>query len=74
MLAITQMGVHLVFFLHITPGPDNTNNVLTLAFGPPALPEALIVPKICTLPLLGSCPPAPPSAARKHGRRRQRVA
>jgi cytochrome o ubiquinol oxidase operon protein cyoD len=32
-LAITQMGVHLVFFLHITTGPDNTNNVLALAFG-----------------------------------------
>ena len=24
---------HLVFFLHITTGPDNTNNVLALAFG-----------------------------------------
>ena len=32
-LAIAQMGVHLVFFLHITSGPDNTNNVLALAFG-----------------------------------------
>ena len=32
-LAIAQMGVHLVFFLHITMGPDNTNNVLALAFG-----------------------------------------
>ena len=31
--AIAQMGVHLVFFLHITTGPDNTNNVLALAFG-----------------------------------------
>jgi cytochrome o ubiquinol oxidase subunit IV len=30
---VTQMGVHLVFFLHITTGPDNTNNVLALAFG-----------------------------------------
>jgi cytochrome o ubiquinol oxidase operon protein cyoD len=27
------MGVHLVFFLHITTAPDNTNNVLALAFG-----------------------------------------
>ena len=27
------MGVHLVFFLHITTGPDSTNNVLALAFG-----------------------------------------
>ena len=32
-LAIAQMGIHLVFFLHITSGPDNTNNVLALAFG-----------------------------------------
>jgi cytochrome o ubiquinol oxidase operon protein cyoD len=31
--AVAQMGVHLVFFLHITTGPDNTNNVLALAFG-----------------------------------------
>lgn len=32
-LAIGQMGVHLVFFLHITSGSNNTNNVLALAFG-----------------------------------------
>jgi cytochrome o ubiquinol oxidase operon protein cyoD len=32
-LAVAQMGVHLVFFLHITTGPDNTNNALALAFG-----------------------------------------
>jgi cytochrome o ubiquinol oxidase operon protein cyoD len=32
-LAVAQMGVHLVYFLHITTGPDNTNNVLALAFG-----------------------------------------
>ena len=32
-LAVAQMGVHLVFFLHITTDPDNTNNVLALAFG-----------------------------------------
>ena len=32
-LAIAQMGVHLVFFLHITSGPDSTNNVMALAFG-----------------------------------------
>lgn len=32
-LAIGQMGIHLVFFLHVTTGPDNTNNVLALAFG-----------------------------------------
>lgn len=32
-LAIAQMGVHLVFFLHITTAPDNANNALALAFG-----------------------------------------
>lgn len=32
-LAIAQMGVHLVFFLHITSGPDNVNNFMALAFG-----------------------------------------
>jgi cytochrome o ubiquinol oxidase operon protein cyoD len=32
-LAVAQMGVHLVFFLHITTGPENTNNVMALAFG-----------------------------------------
>jgi cytochrome o ubiquinol oxidase subunit IV len=32
-LAIAQIGIHLVFFLHITTAPDNTNNVMALAFG-----------------------------------------
>jgi cytochrome o ubiquinol oxidase operon protein cyoD len=32
-LTVAQMGVHLVFFLHLTTAPDNTNNVLALAFG-----------------------------------------
>ena len=32
-LAVAQMGVHLVFFLHITTGPDSINNVMALAFG-----------------------------------------
>jgi cytochrome o ubiquinol oxidase operon protein cyoD len=32
-LAIAQMGVHLVFFLHISTAPDSTNNILALAFG-----------------------------------------
>ena len=31
-LAIAQMGVHLVFFLHISSAPDQTNNFLALAF------------------------------------------
>jgi cytochrome o ubiquinol oxidase subunit IV len=32
-LAVAQIGVHLVFFLHLGSGPDNTNNILALAFG-----------------------------------------
>jgi cytochrome o ubiquinol oxidase subunit IV len=30
---LAQVGVHLVFFLHLTTSPDNTNNALALAFG-----------------------------------------
>ena len=32
-LAIAQMGVHLVFFLHLDSSPDSTNNILALALG-----------------------------------------
>jgi cytochrome o ubiquinol oxidase subunit IV len=32
-LALAQIGVHLVFFLHLGTGPDSTNNILALAFG-----------------------------------------
>jgi cytochrome o ubiquinol oxidase subunit 1 len=32
-IALAQMGVHLVFFLHTTSGPDNTNNLIALTFG-----------------------------------------
>jgi cytochrome o ubiquinol oxidase operon protein cyoD len=32
-LAIAQMGVHVVFFLHITTRPDSVNNVMALTFG-----------------------------------------
>jgi len=32
-LAFAQIGVHLVFFLHIGTGPDHTNNIIALAFG-----------------------------------------
>ena len=32
-LAIAQMGVHIVFFLHITTRPDSINNVMALVFG-----------------------------------------
>ena len=43
-LAIAQIGVHLVFFLHITTAPDNTNNVLALAFG--VLIVALVIVRL----------------------------
>ncbi len=33
MLALAQIGVHLVFFLHLGSGPNDTNNILALAFG-----------------------------------------
>ena len=32
-LAFAQIGVHLVFFLHIGIGPEQGNNVVALAFG-----------------------------------------
>ena len=32
-LAIAQMGMHLVFFLNISSATDQTNNFLALAFG-----------------------------------------
>jgi cytochrome o ubiquinol oxidase operon protein cyoD len=32
-LAFAQIGVHLVFFLHLGSGPDHTNNIVALSFG-----------------------------------------
>jgi cytochrome o ubiquinol oxidase operon protein cyoD len=32
-LAVAQMGVHVVFFFHISTGPEDTNNFLALVFG-----------------------------------------
>src|SRR5262244_4414769 len=32
-LAIAQMGVHIVFFIHITTRPDSMNNIMALTFG-----------------------------------------
>jgi cytochrome o ubiquinol oxidase subunit IV len=32
-LVFAQIGVHLVFFLHLGSGPESTNNILALAFG-----------------------------------------
>lgn len=40
-LAIGQMGVHLVLFLHVSSGPESTNTILALAFG--VLVVALVV-------------------------------
>jgi len=32
-LAFAQIGVHLVFFLHMGTGTDNTNNIIALTYG-----------------------------------------
>jgi cytochrome o ubiquinol oxidase subunit IV len=32
-LAFAQIGVHLVFFLHMGTGPDHTNNIIALTYG-----------------------------------------
>lgn len=32
-LALAQIGIHLVFFLHLGSSADSTNNILALAFG-----------------------------------------
>lgn len=40
-LAVAQIGIHLVFFLHVTTDPDNTNTVMALGFG--VLIVALII-------------------------------
>ena len=32
-LAVAQMAVHLVFFLHLTSGPESLNNTMALVFG-----------------------------------------
>ena len=32
-LAVAQMGVHLVFFLHLNSAPGNAHNLLALGFG-----------------------------------------
>jgi cytochrome o ubiquinol oxidase subunit IV len=32
-LAFAQIGVHLVFFLHMGSGTDNTNNIIALTYG-----------------------------------------
>jgi hypothetical protein len=54
-VGIAQMGIQLVFFLHITAGPDDINNVLAPAFG------ILIV----TLVVAGSRRLADPISARR---------
>ena len=32
-LSFAQIGVHVVFFLHLGSGPDHTNNIIALALG-----------------------------------------
>lgn len=32
-LAVAQMGIHLVFFLHLSTAPDSLNTAVALAFG-----------------------------------------
>jgi cytochrome o ubiquinol oxidase operon protein cyoD len=32
-LGSAQIGVHLVFFLHLGSGPESTSNILALSFG-----------------------------------------
>src|SRR5262249_54330678 len=61
-LALAQIGVHLVFFLHLGSGSDSTNNVLALAFG--VLIVFLVLPGgIGTMPnLTGTLMPRPPGA------------
>jgi cytochrome o ubiquinol oxidase operon protein cyoD len=44
-LAIAQIGIHLVFFLHIGSGPENTNNILVPAFG--VLIDFLVIVRSC---------------------------
>ncbi|MFO1128079.1 MAG: cytochrome o ubiquinol oxidase subunit IV [Rhodospirillales bacterium] len=46
-LAVAQIGVHLVFFLHLGSGPDHTNNILALAFG--LLVVILIIAGSCVI-------------------------
>jgi cytochrome o ubiquinol oxidase operon protein cyoD len=65
-LAIAQMGVHLVFFLHITTGPDSTNNVLALAFGV-LIVVLLIAGSLWIMANLNhNMMPAMPAAAMRH--------
>jgi cytochrome o ubiquinol oxidase operon protein cyoD len=56
-LAIAQMGVHLVFFLHITTGPDNTNNILALGFGVVIVFLVLVGSLVIMANLNGNMPP-----------------
>ena len=57
-LAIAQMGVHLVFFLHISTGPDSSNNVLAVAFGL-LIAFLVVVGSLCIMADLNTMMPAP---------------
>lgn len=65
-LAIAQMGVHLVFFLHITTAPDNTNNVLALAFGTFVVLAVVVGSLWIMTDLHGSAAPAAGASAHMH--------
>ena len=62
-LAIGQMGVHLVFFLHVSSGPEGTNTILALAFG--VFVVALVV--FGSLVIMGSLDAAMPMPAAMSG-------
>ena len=65
-LAFAQIGVHLVFFLHLGSGPDHTNNIIALAFGV-LIVFLIIVGSIWIIanlnanmmPMSGTCPADP---------------
>ena len=62
-LAIGQMGVHLVFFLHVSSGPEGTNTILALAFG--VFVVALVV--FGSLVIMGTLDAAMPMPAAMSG-------
>jgi cytochrome o ubiquinol oxidase operon protein cyoD len=63
-LAIAQIGVHLVFFLYMGSGPDNTNNILALAFG--LLIVLLVIAGSCWIMANLSANMMPPPVSPQH--------
>jgi cytochrome o ubiquinol oxidase subunit IV len=75
-LAFAQIGAHLAFFLHLGSGPDNTNNILALAFR--LLIVFLLITGSCwiianlnanMMPMSVNMPRCPPSARNSATRR-----